>query len=149
VSWVWLTFDPCIAVWPAHGDPPHRGALRAAAGIADPAGAPCEVSLVRVPDGVRVPMDDLMVQQARRDVLAARPFDGLTTLLSDDSRFEGALTVARGAQVQRLGEDPFGRLFGALRLSVPAGVLGTMPAPAGPVIERYGSANPWPCGRFD
>jgi hypothetical protein len=27
-------------------------------------------------------------------------------------------------------------------------VLGRVPWPAGPVIERYGSAQPWPADRF-
>ena len=29
-----------------------------------------------------------------------------------------------------------------------AGVFGTVPPPAGPTIERYGSGNPWPWDRF-
>jgi hypothetical protein len=33
-------------------------------------------------------------------------------------------------------------------LSVEAGILGSMTAPTGPVIERYGSGNPWPWDRF-
>ena len=33
-------------------------------------------------------------------------------------------------------------------LHVGAGVLGRVPWPAGPVIERYGSAQPWPADRF-
>jgi len=32
---------------------------------------------------------------------------------------------------------------------VSAGVMGAASAPAGPTIERYGSANPWPWDRFD
>jgi len=31
---------------------------------------------------------------------------------------------------------------------VDAGVVGATPAPAGPTIERYGSAQPWPLDRF-
>ena len=69
--------------------------------------------------------------------------------MRDASHFEGAITVARGVGVNRLVDDPFARIFTARVLRVDAGVLGVAPAPAGPVIERYGSANPWPWDRFD
>jgi hypothetical protein len=136
-----------LAAWTA-GRKPVRGALRADARIVDPTGAPATVSLVLTPPGARVPFDDLAVQQARRDVLARPPFDAVSTLLRDASHFEGAVTVARGAQVARLGDDPFARLFAPRVLRVGAGLLGRMPPPAGPVIERYGSAQPWPWDRF-
>lgn len=68
--------------------------------------------------------------------------------MSDESRFEGSAVVARGDQVARLADDPFARLFPARRLDVGEGVLGTVPPPAGPTIERYGSGNPWPVDRF-
>ncbi|MGI8624563.1 MAG: hypothetical protein ACR2NB_14030, partial [Solirubrobacteraceae bacterium] len=147
MSWIWIASDEQagLAVWPGDGgDPPAPGALRADARIADPDGASCEVSLVLVPDGVRIPMDDLAVQQARRAILAGRPFDAVSVLLSDASRFEGSLVAARGEQIGRLADDPFARRLPARRLRVAAGVLGTVPPPAGPTIERYGSANPWP-----
>src|SRR5918994_2912987 len=88
-------------------------------------------------------------QQARRAVHAAPPQDAVTTLLRDASHFEGALTVARGAGVARLGDDPFARIFPARVLRVDAGVLGAVPPPCGPTIERYGSAQPWPWDRYD
>ena len=100
------------------------------------------------PEGHRLPFDDLAVQQARRDLLAGEPFDAVTTLLRDDSHYEGSLLVARGLDAARLGDDPFARLFPARVLHVGAGVLGRMPWPAGPVIERHGSAQPWPADRF-
>jgi hypothetical protein len=81
-------------------------------------------------------------------VLAAPPFDAVTTLLSDASHCEGSLTVARGTDVARLADDPFARVFPARILVVGAGVVGTVRPPAGPVIERYGSAQPWPSDRF-
>ena len=81
-------------------------------------------------------------------MLAGEPLDAVTTLLRDASYFEGAITVARGAQVARLRDDPFARVFPARILRVEAGVLGRVAAPAGPVIERYGSADPWPWDRF-
>jgi hypothetical protein len=118
--------------------------------VVDPAGAPALVSLVIAPPGTAMLFDDPAVQQARRVVLAdARPPDALTTLLRDASRFLGALTARRGADAAaRLLEDPFARIFPARLLAVGPGLLGRMPPPAGPTIERYGSARPWPWDRF-
>ena len=137
-----------LGIW-ARRAKPVRDARRVDSRLLDPEGDETVVSLVRPPAGVRLAFDDLAVQEARRAVLAAAPFDAVTTLLSDASHFEGALTVARGADVPRLRDDPFARVFPARLLRVGAGVLGRMPAPAGPVIERYGSARPWPWDRFD
>jgi hypothetical protein len=137
-----------LAAWARQGRPV-RGARRVDARLVDPSGAPATISVVRPPEGVSLLFDDLAVQQARRRVLAGPRFDAVCTLLSDASHFEGAITVARGAaQVARLRDDPFARVFPARILSVGAGVLGVLPPPAGPVIERYGSANPWPWDRF-
>ena len=69
--------------------------------------------------------------------------------MCDTSHFDGAITVARGAGVARLVDDPFARVFPARILRVDAGILGAAAPAAGPVIERYGSANPWPWDRFD
>jgi hypothetical protein len=137
-----------LAIW-ARRAKPTRAARRVDARLLDPAGAEAYVSLVLPPSGVRLAFDDLAVQQARRAVLAAPPLDAVTTLLSDASHFEGALTVARGGDVARLRDDPFARVFAARILRVGAGVLGRIPAPAGPVIERYGSERPWPWDRFE
>jgi hypothetical protein len=136
-----------LAIW-ARRAKPTRDARRVDARLLDASGAAAHVSLALPPPGVRLLFDDPAVQQARRDVLAARPFDAVTTLLSDASHFEGSLTVARGADVGRLADDPFARIFPARILVVAAGVVGTVPAPAGPVLERYGSAQPWPADRF-
>jgi hypothetical protein len=127
---------------------PTRGALRADPRIIDPIGEPATVSLVLPPPGVQLLFDDMAVQHARRRVLAQAPFDAVSTLLRDASHFEGAITVARGDDVPRLRDDPFARIFPARVLEVGAGLLGHMPWPAGPVIERYGSAQPWPAERF-
>ena len=137
-----------LAVWLRRAKP-SRSARRIDARLVDRHGAAACVSLVRAPDGVRLAFDDLAVQQARRAVLAAPPQDALSTLLSDASHFEGALTVARGAGVARLADDPFGRIFPARLLHVDAGLFGVVPAPCGPTIERYGSAQPWPWDRYD
>jgi hypothetical protein len=136
-----------LALWVRRGRPV-ADARRVDARVLDASGAAAHVSLLRPPPGVRLPFDDLAVQQARRAVLAAPPFHAVTTLLRDASHFEGSLTVARGPDVARPADDPFARIWPARVLRVEAGVLGTAPAPAGPVIERYGSAEPWPWDRF-
>jgi hypothetical protein len=168
MTWRWLELssepDPrafaCAGAYTADGAPagwliawergprPTASARRVDARVIDPDGDAAWVSLVRPPHGVRLPFDDLAVQQARRRVLAGEPMDALTTLLRGDSAFEGALTVARGDRVSRLRDDPFARVFPQRILRVDAGVLGTVPPPCGPTIERYGSANPWPWDRF-
>jgi hypothetical protein len=128
---------------------PRRGALRVDPRIIDPDGAPAWASLVLVPEGVRMPFDDLAVQEARRRVLAGPPLDGVSALMRDSSHFEGSISVLRGERAQELlRDDPFGRVFPARLLRVALGVLGTVPSPVGPAIERYGSANPWPADRF-
>ena len=168
MSWCWLDLldarpddaTAAAAVADADGRPsgwlaawrrrarPTRAARRVDDRIVDAAGDAAWISLVRPPAGVRLPFDDLAVQQARRELLALEPFDAVTTLLTDDSHFEGSLLVARGERAARLGDDPFARVFPRRVLHVGAGVLGRVPWPAGPVIERYGSAQPWPADRF-
>ena len=128
---------------------PVRGALRCDERIVDAEGEDAWISLAQAPENVRLPFDDLAVQEARRDVLARPPFDAVSSLLRDDSHFEGSIVVARGPGArERLRDDPFARLFGATILHVGAGLLGSVAAPVGPTIERYGSANPWPWDRF-
>jgi hypothetical protein len=118
--------------------------------LIDPHGGPAWASLVIAPGGVRLPFDDLAVQQARRDVLARQRLAAVSTLLRDDSHFEGAISVVRSRDaVAWLRDDPFARIFPATLLAVEAGILGSAAAPAGPTIERYGSGNPWPWDRFD
>jgi hypothetical protein len=169
VSWAWLALvpgapegaDAAALAFDADGEPcgalaawlrrakPVGDARRVDARLVDPSGAPAHVSLVLPPPGVRLLFDDPAVQHARRRVLAERPFDAVSTLLRDASHFEGALTVARGADVERLADEPFARVFPARLLRVEGGLLGRVPAPAGPTIERYGSEQPWPADRFD
>jgi hypothetical protein len=163
VSWCWLALtdewpdDATAAAWASENGErigvlaawcrrakPSRDALRMDSRLVDPEGAPACVSLVLPPPGVRLKFDDLAVQQARRRVLAGPPVAGVSTLLTDASHFEGAVTVVRGATV----EDPFARIFPARLLDVEAGLFGSTPPPAGPTIERYGSAEPWPWDRF-
>jgi len=149
VSRGWLALvDGELRAW-VRKSKPVREAWRVDPRVVEPDGAPARVSLVLTPAGVRLPFDDLAVQEARRAVLAAPPFDAVSTLLVDSSHFAGAVTVARGSfQLDRLVDDPFARLFPARIVDVPAGVLGAVAPPAGPTIERYGSAEPWPWDRF-
>jgi hypothetical protein len=137
-----------LAAWRQRAKPV-RAARRVDDRIVDPGGGAAWISLVLPPDGVRLAFDDLAVQHARRRVLAEPPQDAVSTLMRDASHFEGAITVARGAGVARLADDPFARIFPASVLRVGPGVLGRAAAPAAPTIERYGSANPWPWDRFD
>jgi hypothetical protein len=138
-----------LAAWRRHAKPV-RHALRADERIVDAQGAEAAVSLALAPPGAAVLFDDPAVQQARRSVLAdGRPPDVLTTLLRDASHFAGALTARRGEDAaRRLGEDPFARIFAGRLVHVGPGLLGRTPPPAGPTIERYGSARPWPWDRF-
>jgi hypothetical protein len=137
-----------LAAWRRRAKP-LRGALRVDERLIDPDGSAAWISLVLPPSGVRLAFDDLAVQQARRLVLL-HPFPAaVSTLLRDDSHFEGAITVARSpAEKHRLREDPFARIFPATVLAVEAGILGSVAPPTGPTIERYGSGNPWPWDRF-
>jgi hypothetical protein len=148
LGWIDIDEEDRLWVWVQRAKPT-RDARRVDPRIVDPAGEPALVSLVLPPEGVSLLFDDPAVQEARRRVLTGPPFDAVSTLLSDSSHFEGAITVARGPDEQRLRwEDPFARVFPARLLRVGAGLLGKVPAPAGPTIERYGSEQPWPWDRF-
>ena len=137
-----------LAAWRQKAKPV-RNALRVDERLIDPRGAPAWISLVLALSGVRLPFDDLAVQRARRLVLSRPPPDAVSTLLRDDSHFEGAITVARSDDTKRwLRDDPFAQIYPAMLLAVEAGILGSVTGPTGPTIERYGSGNPWPWDRF-
>ena len=137
-----------LAAWRRRAKPV-REALRVDERLIDPDGSEVWISLVLPPAGVRLAFDDLAVQQARRLVLQQPYPAAVSTLLRDDSHFEGAITVARSAaEKHRLRDDPFARIFPSRLLAVEAGILGSVPPPTGPTIERYGSGNPWPWDRF-
>jgi hypothetical protein len=133
-----------LAAWSAEARP-RVPAAKVDARVLDPHGAPAVVSLVLAPHGVRLPFDDPAVQGARRAVLAGPPRRLVSTLVRGDSIFAGAITAAVD---DAPFDDPFERVFPARRLHVGPGLLGAVPAPAGPVIERYGGGNPWPWDRF-
>ncbi len=136
-----------LAAWEHDGDPP-AGSAKVDPRAIDPDGDEAVVSLVLAPDRVWLPFDDPAVSGAIRAVLALPAAEVLSTLLLRDDRFVGALTAVRGAATQRLDDDPFGVIFPALRLRVGPGLLGRMPPPVGPSMQRYGSGSPWPWERF-
>jgi hypothetical protein len=137
-----------LAAWLQRAKPV-RGALRVDPRLIDPGGGPAWISLVLAPAEVRLPFDDPAVQRARRLVLSRPPPAAVSTLLRDDSHFDGAITVATSPDEQRwLPDDPFASIFPGSLLAVDAGILGPVAAPTGPTIERYGSGNPWPWDRF-
>ncbi len=138
-----------LVAWLRAGKP-LRAARRADPRIVDPDGAAAAISLVLPPRDALTIFDDPTVQGARRTVLAdAEPADLVSTLLVDASHFAGSLTARRGPNAMaRLRDDPFLRVAPGMLLFADRGLLGTVPAPPGPVIERHGSDVPWPGGRF-
>jgi hypothetical protein len=129
---------------------PVRSALRVDPRLIDASGPAATVSLVWPPREFSLPFDDPTVQQARRTLLAGPAFDAVSTLMRDSSSYAGSVLVARGDDAGlRLRDDPFARVHPARILDVGAGLLAArVPWPVGPVIERYGSAQPWPLDRF-
>jgi hypothetical protein len=117
------------------GGPPLRGCFAHVCALVD--------------DGARLPYDDPLVQQARRDALAwwipllGAGFVCLTTLALDSVHCGGAITVAR--QPFSFSSDPFARIFPGT--VVTTDLFSEVPAPGGPVIERYSGAA-WPGGAF-
>lgn len=115
----------------------------------DPNGEGGWLSLILLPEGQWPLFDDPAVQHARRRVLAEPPADLVSTLLVDDSHYTGSLTLRRGPDAPRwLRDEPFARVARSELLQVGPGLLGRVPAPTGPTIERHGSAQPWPWDRF-
>jgi len=132
-----------LAAWLRRAKPV-REARRADPRLIDRDGEPATLSVVW-PERARglLAFDDVAVQHARRCLLrSARPPDAVSTLLVDDSHFAGALTVRRGPWDG--ADDPFARVESGRLLRVGPGVVGAFALPVGPVIERHGSAQPWP-----
>lgn len=134
-----------LAAWAP--DAPHPASAARVDGRAiDPHGHPGWASLVVAPPGLFLPFDDRAVTAALRRVLSMVAPRVFSTLLVGDDRLVGALT-AENDPGGRLGQDPFALLFPVV-LGVEPGILGSMPAPAGPTTQRYGANNPWPWDRF-
>ncbi len=136
-----------VCAWPPGQDRPTSTAVKIDERAIDPSGSPGWVSLARGADGITLPFDDPAVAHAIRMVLALAPADVFTTLVHGDDRCVGSLTGTHGDRTD-LAFDPFANMFPATVLRVEAGLLGQMPAPAGPVTQRYGADNPWPWDRF-
>lgn len=137
-----------LAAW-VRDSKPVRAARRIDRRVVDPEGEAGLVSLIVLPRETWLLFDDVAVQHARRRVLAEAPADAVSTLLADDRHFTGAVTIRRGpGAAGLLRDDPFARVAPAELLRVGPGVLGRVPAPTGPTIERHGSAQPWPWDVF-
>lgn len=135
-----------LAAWESDGRP-QPGAVTIDPRAIDLGGEEAEISLALAPADVDLPYDDPSVAEARRAVLRA-PWPALmTTLARDATHLGGAITLVRGPDRRPLDDDPFARLLPARRLVLGPGLLGTLPPPAGPVLERYGG-QPWPYDRF-
>lgn len=100
-------------------------------------------------DAARIPYDDPSLQQARRDTMAwwIPPLGNrlvcLSTFSLDAVHCAGAVTVLRDPEP--IAHDPFARLFRATLVRVDC--FAEVPAPPGPVVERYAGA-PWPAEGF-
>lgn len=135
-----------LVVWEAT-DAPMAEAAKVDPALADPHGNAADVSLVLVPFDLRIPFDDPAVSEAMRRTLARPPPSAFSTLVRGDARFAGSITARRGDGLSvAIADDPFAVVFPARRLRVGPGLVGTTPEPAGPGIQRNGSANPWPAG---
>lgn len=137
-----------LVAWSSEHDEP-AGAARIDGRAIDPHGGTALVSLALAPTGVSLLFDDISVAQAIRATLSLPPPDALSTLTQGDARYVGAVTIVSGEDTGRLRYDPFSVLFPARTLRVEAGLFARMPAPAGPVTQRYGAGNPWPFDRFE
>jgi len=121
-------------------------ALRVDARLVDGGSPATWVSWCRADAEQSFAFDDGAVGGALRQSLS-RPWpDARSTLLVDWSRIAGAIAIA--ASVEGVADDPFARVFPRQLLRVDAGTLGSIDAPTGPGITRYGSGNPWPWDRY-
>ena len=135
-----------LAAWREDQGRP-AGALGTDVRAVDRAGEPAWVSLALAPPGLRLLLDDPAVSWALRRVLAGPAREVVSTLTLDAATIGGALTAVRAPSASALLDDPFRRLFPTRVLRVEVGFLGRMPAPVGPVIQRY-AGSPWPWDRF-
>jgi hypothetical protein len=110
---------------------------------------PVPGAFAHVCTGLSIRFDEPEIQQARRDVLAwwvpllGKELVCFTTLVVDESRCGGAITVATSPEL--FESDPFARIFPPT--IVRTDLFGRVPPPTGPAIERY-SGLAWPGGAF-
>jgi len=136
-----------LATWLVGAGRKPVGALRIDARAIDPHGEPAWVSLTLAPERIRVLFDDPAICQAMRVALAGARIDVMSTLVRDPSTIGGAFTATHAPTPEGLADDPFARIFPRTILRVDAGLVGTMPAPTGPGVQRYAGA-PWPWDHF-
>jgi hypothetical protein len=138
-----------VAAWDGR-QPRPPGALGIDPRAVDSAGPPGWLALALAPPGVRVLFDDPAVCHALREVLAQPWPRAVSTLTLDDSAIGGAITswwTRPAPERQTPRNNPFARLFAVRLLEVGAGLLGELPPPVGPGIQRY-AGSPWPWDRF-
>lgn len=148
VAWAWArprAGGPPFAIAAWRERPPRVKVAKVAADVIDPDGPGALVSLAEALPHVSILFDDVAVQQARRDALAAHAVRAVSTLVRGDTLFAGAITAF---PFREPFTDPFARVVPARLLDVGPGLIGRTPHPAGPVIERYGADRPWPVDRF-
>ena len=136
-----------LAAWRVGVTRRPAGALGIDARAVDPHGEPAWISLALAPERLRVLFDDPAVCQAMRVVLAGSPVAVMSTLVRDPSTIGGALTATHAPRPEGLVDDPFARIFPRTLLRVEGGLVGTMPGPVGPGVQRYAGA-PWPWDYF-
>jgi hypothetical protein len=136
-----------LAAWRVGEGRKPIGALGIDARAVDVRGEPAWISLSLAPDRMRVLFDDPAVSQAMRVVLASPAVEVMSTLVRDPSTIGGAFTATHLPTAEGLEDDPFARIFPRMLLRVDAGFVGSMPAPAGPGVQRYAGA-PWPWDQF-
>jgi hypothetical protein len=136
-----------LAIWKVGAGRKPFGALGIDARAIDPQGEPAWISLALAPERVRILFDDPAICQAMRMILAGPPSHAMSTLVRDPSTIGGAFTATHAPSPEGLADDPFARIFPRTLLRVDGGFVGTMPAPAGPGVQRY-AGSPWPWAQF-
>jgi hypothetical protein len=129
--------------------------------VAEGAAAPVEgwyVSAAADLGTAALQFDDPAVAGAIRRTLAGylpllgRRLVATSTLMPNSRRCAGALTVfeARSEDEARTlaSNDPWRAIFPGRLFRLERAIVARVPAPAGPVTQRYGGANPWPASTF-
>lgn len=84
--------------------------------------------------------------------LLGRRLVAISTLMSDWRHCAGAFTVFEAdSEVEArtlAASDPWQAIFPGRLFHLERAIVRRVPAPAGPITQRYGGANPWPGGTF-